>query len=94
MGWQVQEDIRRRIEFKPMNLVGPWLTFPTIDIVFLRNVMMYFDVATKKQILAHIRTILDPNGYVVLGGSETTMNLDEKYKRVAISGVSCYRVKQ
>jgi len=48
MGWQVQEDIRRRIEFKLMNLVGPWLTFPTIDVVFLRNGMNFFDVATKK----------------------------------------------
>ncbi len=94
MGWQVNEDIRRRIDFKPMNLAGPWLPFPTMDIVFLRNVMIYFDTATKKQILANIRKILDPNGYLFLGGSESTMNLDDHYERVAISGTSCYRIKK
>ena len=94
MGWQVHEDIRRRIDFKPMNLAGPWLPFPTMDIVFLRNVMIYFDTDTKKRILANIRNILDPHGYLFLGGSETTMNLDDHYERVAISGTSCYRVKK
>jgi chemotaxis protein methyltransferase CheR len=94
MGWQVQEDIRRRIDFKPMNLAGPWLPFPTMDIVFLRNVMIYFDTDTKKRILANIRKILVPNGYLFLGGSETTINLDDQYERVAISGTSCYRVKK
>ncbi len=94
MGWQVQEDICRRIDFKPMNLAGPWLPFPRMDIVFLRNVMIYFDTDTKKRILANIRHILDPNGYLFLGGSETTINLDDQYERVAISGTSCYRMKK
>lgn len=94
MSWQVQEDIRRRIDFQPMNLIGPWLPFPTMDIVFLRNVMIYFDTNTKKHILANIRKILDPNGYLFLGGSETTMNLDNQFERVASSGTSCYRVKK
>ncbi len=94
IGWEVQEDIRRRIEFKSMNLIGSWLSFPPIDIVFLRNVMIYFDMDTKKQILTKIRKILDPNGYLFLGGSEATINLDDQYERVAISGTSCYRVKK
>ena len=93
-GWQVHEDIRRQIDFKPMNLAGPWLSFPTLDLVFLRNVMIYFDGETKKQILGNIRKYLDPNGYLLLGGSETTINLDNQYERVAINGASCYRVKK
>lgn len=94
MGWQVQEDIRRRIDFKLMNLIGSWLPFPTIDIVFLRNVMIYFDMETKKQILGNIRKILDPDGYLFLGGAETTINIDDQYERVAVGGTSCYRVKK
>jgi len=94
MSWQVQDDIRHRIDFKQMNLAGPWMAFPTMDVVFLRNVMIYFDIETKKQILANIGKILDPNGYLILGGSETTINLDDQYERVAISGTSCYRVKK
>ncbi len=94
MSWQVQEDVRQRIQFKQMNLIGPWLPFSTIDIVFLRNVMIYFDTDTKKQILGNIRKIIDPNGYLILGGSETTINLDDEYERVVVSGISCYRVKK
>ena len=94
MSWQVQDDIRQRIDFKPMNLAGSWMAFPTMDVVFLRNVMIYFDLETKKQILGNIRKILNPNGYLLLGGSETTLNLDAQYERVAISGTSCYRVKK
>ncbi len=94
MGWQVQEDIRQRIDFKPMNLAGTWMPFPPVDLVFLRNVMIYFDSDTKKQILGNIRKILDPSGYLFLGGSETTLNLDDNYERVAVSGTSCYKVKK
>ncbi len=94
MNWQVQDDIRRRIDFKPMNLAGSWLPFPKLDLVFLRNVMIYFDMETKKQILANIRTLLDPNGYLFLGGSETTINVDGGYERVPVSGTSCFRIKR
>ena len=94
MSWQVQDDIRHRIDFKQMNLAGPWMAFPTMDVVFLRNVMIYFDMETKKHILGKIRKILDPNGYLFLGGSETTLNIDDQFERVAISGTSCYRVKK
>ncbi|MEX0830037.1 MAG: protein-glutamate O-methyltransferase CheR [Nitrospirales bacterium] len=91
--WQVLEDLRRRIRFQRMNLAGPWLPFPTMDIVFLRNVMIYFDMGTKKNILQNIRKILDPQGYLFLGGSETTLNIDDQYERVEVSETSCYRVK-
>ena len=68
MGWQVQEDIRRRIDFKPMNLAGPWLTFPPMDLVFVRNVMIYFDMDTKKKILGNIRKILRSEWIFVFRG--------------------------
>lgn len=93
MDWQVQDDIRRRIDFKLMNLAGPWFSFPKMDLVFLRNVMIYFDIDTKKHILGNIRTFLDPNGYLLLGGSESTINVDSGYERVPVSGTSCFRIK-
>jgi chemotaxis protein methyltransferase CheR len=94
MDWQVQEDLRRRIDFKLMNLAGPWLSFLTMDIVFLRNVMIYFDMDTKKNILGNIRKILDPNGFLFLGGTETTLNIDDQYERIENCETSCYRVKK
>jgi len=91
--WQIAEDIRKRIEFREMNLAGPWPLFPTMDMVVLRNVMIYFDGETKKHILKKIRNILDPQGYLLLGGTETTLNLDEQYERVAVNGTACYRIR-
>src|SRR5262249_41241050 len=54
MGWQIREDIRRMIEFCTINLVGPWPPLPLFDVIFLRNVLIYFDVPTKKTILGRI----------------------------------------
>ena len=94
MSWHVNEDLRKIFEFKEMNLIGQWLTFPKLDIVFLRNVLIYFDAETKKKILGKIRQNLSPDGYLFLGGSETTLNLDEAFERVPVNGTSCYRLKK
>lgn len=91
--WQIAENIRKRIEFREMNLAHPWPGLPRMDMVVLRNVMIYFDGETKKQILKKIRHVLDPQGYLLLGGTETTINLDDQYERVAVNGTSCYRIR-
>lgn len=49
--WQLSDQIRRMITFRPLNLAQPWPAMPMWDIVFLRNVMIYFDNAVKKTIL-------------------------------------------
>jgi chemotaxis protein methyltransferase CheR len=93
-GWQVRKEVRDMIEFREMNLVGPWLPFPKMDLVFLRNVLMYFDAPTKKTILRNMQKVLEPRGYLVLGGSETTMNLDERYEPVSLDGISVFRIRE
>jgi len=93
-GWKVRDEVRSKIEFREMNLAGPWLVFPKLDLVFLRNVMIYFDLQTKRRILRNIRGILEPHGYLVLGASESTMNLDDRYERWGINGTSVYRLKK
>ena len=92
--WQIEDNIRKRIEFREMNLAGQWLPFPPLDIVILRNVMIYFDGETKRLVLKKIRNIMDPQGYLLLGGSETTINLDEEYERIALNGTSWYRIRK
>jgi chemotaxis protein methyltransferase CheR len=52
-----------------------------MDLIFLRNVMIYFDVETKKSILGRVARLLRPDGYLLLGGAETTMHLDDKFRR-------------
>ena len=53
-----------------------------MDLVLIRNVMIYFDVETKKAILGKIARLLKPDGYLVLGGAETTINLDDSFRRI------------
>jgi chemotaxis protein methyltransferase CheR len=61
-----------------------------MDIVFLRNVLIYFDIEMKKKVLKQIRSVLKPDGYLFLGGAETTLNLDESYKRMGVKYSGCY----
>jgi len=81
-GWQLNDNVRRAVDFREMNLVRPWPALPKMDLVFLRNVMIYFDVETKKGILSRVAKVLNPGGYLVLGGAETTLNLDTSFRRV------------
>ena len=90
--WRINDEIRKLVEFREMNLVETWpLTLPTIDIVFMRNVLIYFSPDTKKAILGKIRRVLHPNGYLFLGGAETTMNLDASFERIQLGKSVCYR---
>jgi chemotaxis protein methyltransferase CheR len=70
------------VEFHPINLTQPWPALPRMDLVLLRNVMIYFEVPTKKTILGKVARLLRPDGYLLLGGAETTFNLDDSYRRV------------
>lgn len=92
LNWQIKEDIRQSIEFLPVNLVDRWpLTLPSMDIVFLRNVLIYFDPATKSSVLQNAKRLMRPDGYLFLGGAETTMNLDVPFNRETIGKATCYR---
>lgn len=94
MEWQIRDDVRNMIEFREMNLAGSWLVLPRMDLVFMRNVMVYFDMETKKDILRRIRGILASHGYLILGATETTLAVDDHYERVAVNGTSVYRVRK
>ena len=92
MEWEVQSSIRSMVEFRPLNLARP---FESIvgrpDVIFLRNVLIYFDTETKKQVLKRVRSVLRPDGYLFLGGAETTLNVDEAFEPVQFDRATCYR---
>ncbi|MGC8470668.1 MAG: CheR family methyltransferase [Acidimicrobiales bacterium] len=90
--WEVLPELRKSIEFRQFNLVGPWPHLPAMDLVLLRNVLIYFPVATKKQVLAQVRTVLRPDGYLILGNAETTLNLDDRFERVELKGSTAFRL--
>lgn len=92
--WQLDDAIRAMVDFRELNLAEPWPAMGQFDVVFLRNVLIYFDRDTKKSILARVRSVLKPDGSLFLGAAETTMNLDDAYERVQLGKSGCYRVKQ
>jgi chemotaxis protein methyltransferase CheR len=80
--WQLKPAIRSMVDFQEINLAQAWPALPRLDLVLIRNVMIYFDVETKKAILGRLSRVLRPDGYLLLGGAETTFNLDDSYCRV------------
>lgn len=80
--WRAHDDLRAMVEFRQINLAGAWGILPQFDLVFLRNVMIYFNVEMKKSILRRVGRLLRRGGYLVLGGAETTFNLDDSFRRV------------
>ena len=94
LSWKIKDDLRAMIDFRPLNLAGAWAGMPQLDIVFLRNVLIYFDVATKKTILSRVRQLLREDGYLFLGGAETTLNLDDNFERLDFERSGCYRLRK
>ncbi len=80
--WEVVPELKSWTDFRALNLIGEWGPLPRFDVVFLRNVLIYFDVETKKKILARVRRCLKPGGWLFLGSAETTLNIDESFRRV------------
>jgi chemotaxis protein methyltransferase CheR len=90
--WRVDDPLRRMIDFKQLNLAGRWPPMPPFDVIFLRNVMIYFEPAMKREILAKMARGLRPDGYLVLGGAETTLNLSDAFQRVDSLKCGYYRL--
>ena len=89
--WEIRPEIRRMVEFRELNLIHPWPRLAGIQLVLMRNVMIYFDVETRKAILGRTGLLLDPGGYLLLGGAETTMGLDDSFEPLSLDGAVCFR---
>ena len=91
--WRIAPSLRRNVSFKLMNLTAPLPPLPPFDVIFLRNVLIYFDVATKKTVLRNVARLLRPDGWLFLGAAETTIGIDDNYERVAAGRTSAYRIR-
>ena len=91
MEWEIEEPIRRMVRFQRHNLVGTWPVMPPFDLVFMRNVMIYFDIETKRDVLGRMRGQLAPHGFLLLGASETTFNISDDYDRHLVGRTAWYR---
>jgi chemotaxis protein methyltransferase CheR len=91
--WSISQDCRRLVEFRRLNLNDTWPMMPPCDVVFLRNVMIYFDLPTRAALVERLRKVLRPDGFLFLGGAETLIGMDTGYERLTGTGCSYYRPK-
>ena len=91
--WQACQRLRDLVEFRQLNLVEPWPAMAPLDLLFIRNVLIYFDADTKRDILRRARGLLRKDGYLFLGGAETTLNLDDQYEKLNADRSGCYRLR-
>lgn len=92
--WFIKEQLRKMIHFQQINLSRELPYLPKMDIIFMRNVLIYFDIETKKKILKRLTSILEPDGFLFLGAAESTINLDSSFERMSYKHSGCYRLKR
>ena len=93
MDYVIAPEVRRMISFQQCNLMGPWPSLPQLDVIFLRNVMIYFNGVTKESILRKMHRILHPDGRLFLGSTENIQGMDSYFEREAIGGSVCFKRK-
>lgn len=94
LNWRINRSIRDRVEFRQLNLTRPFPPMGRFDVVFLRNVLIYFDLPTKRDVLKRVRQVMAPDGYLFLGAAEMTMGVDDAWERVPAGRSSVYRIKE
>ncbi|MGE8322133.1 MAG: protein-glutamate O-methyltransferase CheR [Pseudomonas sp.] len=91
--WAVKPAIRSRVEFRSFNLLDSYASLGKFDVVFCRNVLIYFSAQVKQDILLRIHSTLKPGGYLFLGASEALNGLPDHYQMVQCSPGIIYQAK-
>ncbi|MCA9630626.1 MAG: protein-glutamate O-methyltransferase CheR [Myxococcales bacterium] len=91
--FQVDERVRRRTRFTQLNLIDQWPDLGLFDVVLLRNVLIYFDMSSKAEVLTRVQDHLRLPGFLFLGGTETTLNVHCGFQRVQPERANCYRLQ-
>ncbi len=78
--WEISPDLRSMVTFREFNLLGEMRSLGQFDIVFCRNVLIYFDQPTKTKVLEGISRLLPPDGVLLLGGAETVLGVSDRFR--------------
>ncbi|GAA2726582.1 CheR family methyltransferase [Cellulomonas aerilata] len=90
--WEISQRLRSAVTFSKNNLLHAPPAGGPFDIVFLRNVLIYFDLATKRDVLRRAQSVVRPGGYLFLGAAETTIGIDDGWERIPVGRSSVYRL--
>lgn len=80
--WRVNENVRNAVRYRQMNLLDDFRTLGRFDIIFCRNVLIYFDIATKKRVLDRMSTQVEGAGYLLMGAAETVLGITDAFKPI------------
>lgn len=89
--WEVRPEVRERVSFRKLNLFQSYALLGRFDVVFCRNVLIYFSAESKRDILDRIYKVLNPGGYLFLGASETLSGYSDAYEMVRAPRGVVYR---
>jgi chemotaxis protein methyltransferase CheR len=78
--WQLNPDIRAMVQHRQLNLLHDFAQLGAFDIIFCRNVLIYFDQETKINIFGRLARVMEPDGFLVLGAAETVVGLTDVFK--------------
>jgi chemotaxis protein methyltransferase CheR len=88
--WQLHEAVRRMVRFETIDLRKSMRSLGPFDLVFCRNVLIYFDAGTKKKILRELHGTLFRGGWLLLGGAETAFGVEDCLERQTVGGATVY----
>jgi chemotaxis protein methyltransferase CheR len=88
--WQLSEQVRRMATFETIDLRKSMRALGPFDLVFCRNVMIYFDAETKRNMLRELHGTLFRGGWLLLGGAETAFGVDEWFERTTVGNAIVY----
>jgi chemotaxis protein methyltransferase CheR len=77
--WRIKDDVRSMVEYRQMNLLDSFVGLGTFDIIYCRNVLIYFDEGTKRGILERMAQLLPDDGYLLLGAAETVVGITNAF---------------
>ena len=89
--FKISDKICSRVDFHTMNLAGAWSFPQQFDVILLRNVLIYFDPPTKKEILTKMHRHLQPRGWLIMGTGEFPQNMDSQFERIVLEKATLFR---
>jgi chemotaxis protein methyltransferase CheR len=89
--WEIKNEIRKSVKFERFDLRDSMSSLGPFDFVFCRNVLIYFDVPTRKSILSQMESRMNHGGYLVLVSAETTLDISNSFDRRLVDAVAFYR---
>lgn len=94
--YQIHDEVKRRVRFRRLNLVdeNQMKLVPSMDVIFCRNVLIYFEESSRKKTISYFYDILKPGGYLFVGHSESLHQLSRAFKPVLFSGAFAYKKEE